>query len=163
MTDAPLIAAQVLQAYTGLPATSILIVDNGVNYTAPKDGTYITIQPRDPRVVGLSARHNNSNSKEKIVQTIYQVLTIEVCSRDASAQDNHFKALAAFSSAIAAEAGEKAGLRFFRPSNALNLSEIEGVAPLRRFRFDVTMSMTVQTEAPQAIYTQFPIGGSKVE
>lgn len=163
MTDAPLLAAQVLQAYTALPANSIVIVDNGTNFTAPDNSTYITIQPRDPQVVGVSVRANMATLKEKIVQTIHQVLTVEVVSRDASAQTNHFKALAAFSSAIAAEAAEKVGARFYRPSRALNLSELEGVAPLRRFRFDATLSMTVETEAPQAIYTQFPIGGSQFE
>lgn len=156
MIDAPLLAAQVLATYTGIAAARIVIVDSGFNFTAPKSGSYITIQPRDPQVVGLSTRTNFSTSREVIRQTIHQILTIEVCSRDNSATIDHMKAMAAFSSAIAAEAGEKNAARFFRPGRALNLSEIEGTAPLRRFRFDATISLIVDTEAPQATYNQFP-------
>lgn len=158
MIDNAAILASVIQQYTGIPASRIVIPDG--TFEAPKDKkVYVTIRPGVPKSIGISRKFDNANQRERISNTIMQEMIVEVCSRNEEAEQYYFEVSQATTSSLAEEAANLYGIKFFRPASITNLTAIEGVGSLRRYQIRFNISKVETKETAQAVYTQFPIGG----
>lgn len=136
----------VISAFMGIDPSRVVIKDE--SFDAPKDqGIYILIEYEGPKIIGISSHFDPATLTETLSQSSHEYFTIEVVSRGPAAMTAFPQVLLALASVTATQAAESAGVAFWRGGDPLDISEVEGSGPLRRYRIPVVVS-NLQTVTP---------------
>ncbi|MGO8695994.1 MAG: hypothetical protein ACLQMF_20210 [Rectinemataceae bacterium] len=129
----------VIATFMSLDPSRVVIKDE--SFDAPKDqGIYILIEYEGPKIIGVSSHFDPATLTETLSQSSHEHFTIEVVSRGSGAMTAFPQVLLALASTAATQAAESAGVSFWRGGDPLDVSEVEGSGPLRRYRIPVVLS-----------------------
>lgn len=137
----------VISSYMGIDPSRCVIKDE--SFDAPKDqGIYILIEYEGPRIIGTSKHFDPTTLAETVSASTHEHFTIEVVSRGPDAMSNFMQVLLGLFSTPGTMAAEGARVRFWRGGDPLDVSEVEGSGPLRRYRIPVVVSNLQSVTSP---------------
>jgi hypothetical protein len=129
----------VIADFMGLDPSRVVLKDE--SFDAPKDqDVYVLIEYEGPKIIGIGSKFDPATLTETISQASHEYYTIEVVSRGPGAMSAYPQVLLALASVAATQAAESAGVAFFRGGDPLDISQVEGSGPQRRYRIPVVVS-----------------------
>lgn len=127
-------------------------------FDQPNDrNLFILINNAVPEIVGVKNQFDPINNEEKIYITQHEQFSIDIASKNEDAYLRKEEIVMSFYSQIAQELEERNGIRFFRPSQIIDLTAVEGAGGLHRYRIDVIISTVTRKITPVDVYDKFII------
>lgn len=155
--------ASVIKSYMNLAQGRIVL--GSENFDGPKDSNlYVIVDYESPLgIVGVRSRVNMATLAETMSVTTHERWNVEVVSRDYSALNRHIEVYQAISSVAGTRAAEDNQCAFFRGGNPLNLTAIEGVSSLRRYRLPVIITNVQSKTSTVPVIDKFTTPEIKTE
>lgn len=153
--DPALLVAQVLSYGMQVPPERVIVV--GERWDPPEDQElYVLVGYERDQIIGMSREYDPATGYETVDQSLLTHLRVEVVSRGLDAEARHPEVALVLGSVYAIRAAEDAGCRIYRPGEALNISAVEGSAPLRRYRMAVAVAHLRSRSSPIPQIVLFP-------
>ena len=156
ITQCGQLLAGILSAYTGIPATRIILKNE--KFDAPKDGSpYLLIEYDGMAgMVGIVSKKNYSTSMETMSMSAHERFAVELCGFGQETTDMKNYIPLALKSSQAIRAAEDANCSIFIAGPTLDLSSIEGSSALRRYRIPVIISNIDTKTLAEDMINKFP-------
>lgn len=157
------VLADVIEDYMDLSPdidgnSRVLISDQ--NFDGPKDsGIYILVIYDGRKIIGITNKYDPATGKERGTVSAMLRYGIEVVSKGQDATDRHQEILMSLNSQLGQRFAEDNNLAFYRGGEVLNLSAIEGVASLRRYRIPIIVSSVDYKDTTPAMIDKFTATG----
>lgn len=146
--------AAIIRTYMNLPADRVVLSDE--TFDAPKDKEiYITLALGDPKIISVKSEYLPSTDTERGHITYHMPYNIEIISRNDDAKTRHQEIPMALNSISAQMTMESNNCRIFRTGAILNLTAIEGVAALKRYRVPVIVSNVETKDSTPSVIDKF--------
>ena len=155
ITEVGQMLAGIIQAYMGLADGRVILTNEG--FDAPNDSNiYVLVVSDSPLPVsGVNSNKDFATETENMNISTHERFNIEVISRGYGATDRHQEVLLAINSTNGIMTAETNGCAIYRGGEILDLSAIEGVASLRRYRIPVIISNIRSKESSMAVFDKF--------
>jgi hypothetical protein len=144
----------IIRVYMGLTTDRVVLADE--TFDAPKDkGIYVTLAPGDSKLLAVKSEYLPSINKERMCTVYHLPYNIEIMSRDDTAKERNQEVVMALNSISAQMTMEANNCRIFRTGAILNLTAIEGVAALKRYRVPVIVSNVETKDSTPSVIDKF--------
>jgi hypothetical protein len=144
----------IIRVYMGLTVDRVVLADE--TFDAPKDkGIYVTLALGDPKIIAVKSEYIPSTNTERGHIVYHMPYNIEIISRGDGAKERHQEIPMALNSISAQMTMEANNCRIFRTGAILNLTAIEGVAALKRYRVPVIVSNVETKDSTPSVIDKF--------